>query len=59
MMDICSSGVVTIIYVLQGDGTGLVSIYGGKFADENFRTKHTGAGLLSMVSMSHCQISEV
>ena len=35
---------------LQSDGTGLASIYGGKFADENFRSKHTNAGLLSMVS---------
>ena len=27
-----------------------MSIYGGKFADENFSLKHTQAGLLSMVS---------
>lgn len=26
-----------------------MSIYGGKFADENFGLKHTQAGLLSMV----------
>ena len=36
--------------LLQGDGTGVVSIYGSRFADENFIAKHTGAGLLSMVS---------
>ena len=27
-----------------------MSIYGGKFADENFTCKHNQAGLLSMVS---------
>ncbi|XP_067950906.1 peptidyl-prolyl cis-trans isomerase H-like [Watersipora subatra] len=35
---------------VHNDGTGLASIYGGKFADENFRTKHTSAGLLSMAN---------
>jgi len=29
--------------------TGGESIYGAKFADENFKSKHTKPGLLSMV----------
>lgn len=38
--------------IINGDGTGIWSIYGGPFADENFNIPHSAKGLVSMVRAS-------
>lgn len=36
--------------IIYGDGRGNVSIYGSTFRDENFKIKHSHAGIVSMVN---------
>lgn len=50
LKSVCHLTNLNHLHFSKNDGSGLMSIYGGAFVDENFALKHTGPGLLSMVN---------
>ena len=50
---------IGLYFNMQNDGTGVMSIYGGRFQDENFELKHTEAYLLSMVTFSFLGLNQL
>lgn len=47
---VCHRRLTWFLDFTRGDGRGGESIYGAKFADENFKLTHTGKGVLSMAN---------